>query len=99
MLHNLAHNAEAQHVIEVRIDEAAGAMERRARGKQEPFEQKIAEHRIPHVAVATAIAGTQGVEDELPDLGLRRGNPRAEHLEHPTTADQSPVLTPGQTHH
>ena len=34
MCHDAAHNAEAQEVIEVGIDEAAGALEGRARGQQ-----------------------------------------------------------------
>jgi hypothetical protein len=99
MRHDAAHNAEAQEVVEVGIDEAAGALEGRARGQQEPFEQQIADRRPPHVAVATAVAGAQRVEEQLPNIGLDRGNARTQCSEHPAAGDKPPILLPGQAQH
>ena len=96
MRHDAAHDAEAQEVVEVGVDQAAGALKRRARGQQEPFEHQIADRRPPHPAVATAVAGTQGVEEQLPDIGLCGGNARTQRSEHPASGDQPPIFLPGQ---
>lgn len=94
-----ARNAEAQEVVELRVDEAAGALARRAPGQQEHFQQEVAERRLPHPMVAAAVASAQGVEEQLADIGLGRGNARAEPLQEPTTGDEPPILMPGQAEH